>query len=103
MTVTTEDFLAGFWALTSTWAPTNKRKLQNLPKIILCGNCHSTASIGAKMGPKVSFQHGSRIFFPENTLSDKCLILAVFEVEVQIPPINYFKHQHKLKGLGNIR
>ena len=46
----------GFWALTSTWALVNRRKLHNPRKIILHGNCHNSASKKGTKVPKVPFE-----------------------------------------------
>ena len=54
MTVTMKGFFSRFLALTNTWSLETRRKLQNLPKITLHGNCHSSAPIKATKLPIVA-------------------------------------------------
>ena len=85
MTVTLQVFFGRFWALTTTLALANKRKLQNPLKITQHINCHSQAPIGFKILCNFNY-NGHRYLFLLNALfeEEKCLLVGPYEFEVQV-------------------
>ena len=76
----------GFGALTNTKALMNRRKMLNPPKITRHGNSHSAT-------PKKDYKRsqgvvlkimGRAIFYYKIYFIKKCLVLALYEVEVQL-------------------